>query len=539
MTGLYNDEPSIMQNFNLNWRTSWLSWFESPWGIIEKIKYANVMSSKDFMNLFGSEKINELKTTIGKENKNLITLRGISDNKLMKLLGFSLQQTNLQMIKKLTNPLFDGEHFSSSYFHSELMLCPYCIEGGYHSLFHQFKLIKKCPFHQEDLIKANELCVSNTCKAINYEITGDKKINPFGCSCGASWLGSVNHYSPTWYQPQKDKIKIDSIRKWITLKPNEIDVIRKIFYLKREEDPIISENLLDEILKVKKPMGKDKYDSFSVISSKYVDKLKIVYTSNINSIKNKNFFSSFSIHSNEVYQDHFDYIYESTRNVLKSISRMIRKKVYANHKNCLLRMKNSIREPPYSTEPYCPIAFSYLKWRKIIQGFDSINKVDNSFFYDTQIKHRIDIALNLDKEWLLEFISNFRYQIEFYSPHNIYGLTWLINHIISYVATNYFNYLLEYTVTYKEKHNFYNFNGQHYTRLDPILIKFPSKIGEPYEFHRYNSKGVIDIDKYNSFCIFQYPGKYRLKKQEKKIDPIKMSLEKIESKNYLTRSLWN
>ncbi len=531
MRDFYTNNTSANQNLGLTWSTNWIGWFESPWGIIEKIKYANLMSSRDFMDLFGSEQVQKNKKTLNITNKCLMTLRGINEELLQNLLGFSLNDTNSQMIKKLCGPLFDGDQITEFYFHESLMICPKCIEDGFHSTLHQFKLIESCPFHKVNLIKASENCLSNSCKEISYEITGDKKINPFGCSCGANWLGDVNPYSPTWYQPKIEDIQIDSIRDWISLKPNEVAITKKIFYLKKEKDQNFKGNFINRILQIK--MGNEKnYKTHTISSGKNIDKLKTINTPNLRPIINDDFFCSFPLQNNNLYHEHYDHIYQSSTKIINSISRMIRKRVFSHHKNCVIRMKNSLKETAHCIEPFCPIAFSYLEWRYAIQGFRSFKKVDNFNFPITRDKDKegFDLPFYTDKDWLLDFIISFKEQVTFSTPNNINGLTWVINHILSDLAINHFNKILEYIIDYRKKNDtFFNYSNHLYNRFDPLLIKLPMNVGEPYEYHFINKSRLIDFNSYNSLCKYQSHGKYKLKKSEKKFDHIKILIDMVDA----------
>ncbi|MGR5863220.1 hypothetical protein ACT7CY_27495 [Bacillus pacificus] len=43
-------------NFQFAWSTEWIQKYESPWGIIEKFKYANAINGNIVLKLIGNEK---------------------------------------------------------------------------------------------------------------------------------------------------------------------------------------------------------------------------------------------------------------------------------------------------------------------------------------------------------------------------------------------------------------------------------------------------------------------------------------------------
>lgn len=61
-------------------------------GIFEKFKYANRIKSQDIFNLFGTQHLKKLKsTTKNKSARNLITLEGLDNTSLIKILNFQLK----------------------------------------------------------------------------------------------------------------------------------------------------------------------------------------------------------------------------------------------------------------------------------------------------------------------------------------------------------------------------------------------------------------------------------------------------------------
>lgn len=510
------------QEYGVYWRTNWIGWFESPWGIIEKFHYANLSSSRDFMKLFGTDKIKKLKTTIGKRYKSLMTLAGIDDNSFSSIIGFSLKHYNRKMIERLCEPLYDGDQNSYSYFHHDLMICPLCIKEGYHSVIHQFILVNDCPFHQVDLINATESCDNPSCRGRTYEITGNKTINPFGCTCGSNWLGPMDSYKPKWYMPQKQDIQHDVIREW--LDSNHKRQLKKIFYIKRNDKPFSSNKLLSDIMEISKSYTeKSTSESLLIKSTKNIDKIFTVTTPPGIELDNDEFLTNFG-----PYDPHFDYIFETLKNTITAIARMIRKKIYFKHKNCVIRMKNYLKKSVEHDDPFCPIAFSYLKWRQNIQGFEKMCEVDNygEIRNKKRQKKMLDIGFELDEVWLQNLFKYIKKQMDFYSPNNIQGLTWVYNRILAHIGINHFNNLLNYTVHCWKEDKYFNFSKHLYKGLENIFIKFPLEIGDSYEFHIYGQSKLMELTVYDNYCKYQKSGQYKLKPSEIPLSPLKVELLK-------------
>ena len=162
---LINEDSEQPQQFA--WLPEWISSYESPWSIFEKFKYANRATVMDLFELFGTSYSKGLKAThLSKRACNLLTLEGLDETLLTKAFGLSLKEVNRRNINMLTNILPEGD--SPLYFHNILRFCPECIKIGYHSIFHQFTLVHRCPFHNVSLVQGCPKC--NRRMDIHYRI---------------------------------------------------------------------------------------------------------------------------------------------------------------------------------------------------------------------------------------------------------------------------------------------------------------------------------------------------------------------------------
>lgn len=123
------------------WRKEWCWPYESAWGVLEKFKYANALDNQVF--------------------DKLLNLRGSSYGQ------FFLKDLYMYRKSRLDSKLFfstlniANNHFRdldiflgnnpNVIFREDIYFCPKCIELGYHSYWHQVKMITNCPFHGEKL----------------------------------------------------------------------------------------------------------------------------------------------------------------------------------------------------------------------------------------------------------------------------------------------------------------------------------------------------------------------------------------------------
>ncbi len=66
---------------SINWTNEWLTQYESPWSVLEKIKFANLISTKQLLQQYGTDTSNKIRYgKVGKRHRNLITLEGLDLN---------------------------------------------------------------------------------------------------------------------------------------------------------------------------------------------------------------------------------------------------------------------------------------------------------------------------------------------------------------------------------------------------------------------------------------------------------------------------
>ncbi|NOU72681.1 DDE-type integrase/transposase/recombinase [Paenibacillus sp. LMG 31458] len=152
------------------WNKNWIQSYESPWSLFEKFKYANEINSIELLQTLGTTQVKKIKTGLrGRRIRNLYTLEGFEEELLTSAFQSNIVETNKINLDKITSVLNAKDAHYRSHFNDHFVYCPMCLQEGYHSLFHQFKLIHECPFHH---IKLENVCLN--CHIIPRVITLDK-----------------------------------------------------------------------------------------------------------------------------------------------------------------------------------------------------------------------------------------------------------------------------------------------------------------------------------------------------------------------------
>lgn len=87
-------ENETLSNSLVTWRKEWIFPFESPWGILEKFRFANQIDGNDVILLLGNAKVRKLKTLSfsGKVHRNIIRLSSFDEMKTQKNIRYQLNK---------------------------------------------------------------------------------------------------------------------------------------------------------------------------------------------------------------------------------------------------------------------------------------------------------------------------------------------------------------------------------------------------------------------------------------------------------------
>lgn len=118
--------------------------FESALSVFWRFGWRNVLGSREIRNYFCGLSPGKL---------GLVSLERFEHQ-----IGWSLPQGITEGSRRLHNFIFE----------SRLRFCPICLEGAYHSTWHQFCVLQLCPIHSCQLTSVCNSCGGNTAKVEEY-----------------------------------------------------------------------------------------------------------------------------------------------------------------------------------------------------------------------------------------------------------------------------------------------------------------------------------------------------------------------------------
>lgn len=215
----------------LTWDPTWVNPFESPWSIIEKMKYANAITSLDIVRRFGTRSPGG---KLNNQRRGLLKFNGIDHPHLSKSTGSSLIKHTEYYLNKMSGMFsrIDTNHL----LRKEFTFCDECLSMGYHSLLHQFIFINKCPFHLISLNKRCKYCGdSPSCDKHNHKSKGG-----FQCSCSNYYVEPMFN---SWLEWRMNLIFKDNIiSDWVTMDLSAYNRIKNSYFylpaLIKMEEPL-------------------------------------------------------------------------------------------------------------------------------------------------------------------------------------------------------------------------------------------------------------------------------------------------------------
>lgn len=341
---------------NYTWENDWIiSDYESPWGILEKFKYTNLIKSNEIITTFG---IKELRDRHGnywyKNERDLIELRSFDDDRFKSILGVDIIKLNKRNKSKLIDIFSGGVNV---YIRNIVYYCPICINFGYHSILHQISYLKFCPYHNCELIHECPKCYIE----IPYYVNDSWCRRPFVCKCGYSLFKGDSDYSFTkrWLQAKNFKIKFNDLKKILNLDKAQKEFLRNTFFL--NELLPSKYNLLPYLLSLLN--NKDNIKNYKHYSIKYSSPNMNCY--DLKTLKYKN--------------DNFNIFLSDFHNALiknfKLVVKVIIKRIYITlkaHKKCISKLIYG------KYDSVCPYAYAYLMWRREIEEIKYFSKIKKS-----------------------------------------------------------------------------------------------------------------------------------------------------------------
>ncbi len=473
---IHSQNEDLKKNFV--WRKNWISPYESTWSILEKFKYANCATIKDIIHLFGTDIVKNLKSsTIGRTYRDCIHLTGLDDDLLEPVFSQPLIKMNTQNVNRLFGILPNRPRYS--YFRNELFFCLECIKSGFHSLFHQFKLLHECPYHQISLHKGCPRCNHS----IPFELTDKFTKKPFQCLCGHSFLDDrkEDSYLPTWKQILLDDLKSKETITWINLDEHQISRLKNFYFplsLQIEEctgflDYVLS--LLDQEYPAKSKEIHNVVKSTPYIHQLIGDKEKEERKSNY-VLKRIKF---------------YDALYISSVQTVQSIASHARKTILKEHRACIQRLFKSRR----TGEPICPYALAYAHWMKFILGYESIWMIRRATPY-RKYAERIGFGSKQDDSYLSDLFHDWRCNVEDFTEESRSSIKWIFNRVIGHLIWNHFMNWLSISQDASEGRIEYRRVPFGLKNLPFYILVIPNNKKDPIEFHWWSQprKNHIILD---------------------------------------------
>lgn len=436
---------------SFSWNKDWIRKYESPWGILEKFKFANQISGNDVLSLLGNEKIKSVKTLSfsGKKHRDIVRLPSFDGMKMQEILGINLVTYSNQLIHDMFTILPEAIHTPEIYFKDKLTYCPECMKNAYHSIFHQVKLFNECPFHN---IPLRNKCIKCN-KQIDYLLSNYPTDIPFQCNCKQKLFEPNNIFFERWML--RKHILNNSTEKWLQL--NQEQHISKyfIYYPFLDKKHYYSQYDSDEsmltkaILKIFHTISQStssqnlqyisSTDSIFHIKNNQTQ-LKIlhdnVFSYRLNKTKNNKSFTDKEIEEAIRYE-----VYLSTKQTFKSIARFIRHHVLKKHKKCIKLFHKSRMEGVF-----CVQSLAYIQWRKEIEAITNIWRVESGLYRNTGIefdytyqKYSIYYGGVLGR-YFHELVNNtYKSFLLNFKKCNLASMKWFLNHLIAHALLNSFS----------------------------------------------------------------------------------------------------
>ncbi|EST56704.1 hypothetical protein T458_00045 [Brevibacillus panacihumi W25] len=463
------------------WRSEWVAPFESPWSIIEKFKFANEMSSKQFLKEFGIEHVKSLKANIGTCHRDLTVMQGLDDILIQKTFQLSIKKHNDYLIQKMIGYLpYGGNKLSPiRYLRKQLVLCPACVSNGFHSLLHQFSLIHACPYHKIPLMKSCPKCGDG----YPYELSDKTMVRPFTCHCGNEYfkVGQKELYYSKWGKNITYNLSCEKVRRWFALTNQSALKFTNIFFF--TEQPLDQTNgLLDYLLTIACPNLHSSRDEkhFSVKTSKFILSIK----GHEEKLEHRKYSQHSLPHRSEYaklerrFQTFQRELYKGFTQTIKAVARHLRKKVLPRHKTCIRRFVQ------YGVEDCkCPYAYAYVFWRQFVHQFPFYFYVDNKHSPHRHYKNRIEFPNDMDSGYLYKLYNAWESNFDDITLTSLAATKWVLNRNMVHLLLSHFNDWLRVSMYYVENKRAPKSEPFHYENLPYFINIISTYTDQPLEFH--------------------------------------------------------
>lgn len=330
----------------ITWDNNWINLYESPWSILEKIKYVNEITIDDLVEVL------EFNPSL-KENSNVFS----TCTDLIKQIEIQLNEaitTNFYEDTQQALGSFFNENDLAKYFRPFVTYCPICIKEGYHSIYHQLIFKNECFIHHVPL----KIGCPNCGGKIPFNKPASR-LKGFTCICHYNYLAksSFTEVVASWNDFSSNQYRLSDL-----LSKSELEKHSYLYYL----EPAVNHLQVDDINKK------------SIIS-------KDIRTLAHAAIQIKAFSCTAA---NAAIEKDLNYLYTLYINAYKAIAKHLRNVTpsinnYVSHlKSIELLLKHNLgNNSNYTYQSISVEGFAYLMWRTDVEGHHSYSSVHSRLDY--------------------------------------------------------------------------------------------------------------------------------------------------------------
>ncbi|KGP81921.1 MULTISPECIES: hypothetical protein [Paenibacillus] len=378
---------------NIVWRKDWIHEYESPWSVFEKLALVNLINRNEILYVFGSKKVKKIKQHIGDTHRDLLRLNGFDLEKLHQTLDYKLKEHSDNIIMQLLAPFYDFYGVWDPWFHDDLQWCPQCMEGGFHSWLHQFKLFDTCAFHENKLIDTCPKCM----QTIPFLLSNKQLESAFQCKCGhiLATLGFSN-----WNDWKESPQLNQSILSWLEFNMNSVN--------EQQTKWIVHEQHCNLTLLLQNEPEEIKYfDPIEPIQQDYL------------------YSNLFRKEQQKICSNAFQIVEES-----------LLQEFLGNHQDCITQLIDLRKKDDMSDFPtICPYAYTYVFWRKSLlmeERFYGFNPFNNEL-----ISTKAPLLIEEHLEHFTTQLIN--YQIKMHNSIDRRIILWVLEKLVTQFSENFFD----------------------------------------------------------------------------------------------------
>lgn len=429
------------------WRKEWVNKYESTWGVLEKFKYANMVSNTELYQLLGEpNQIGIIRGKLIEDHKSYITMNGFNENKVKSVLGVNLKEKNNNDILGILSVLLKNRNIKGKdiekYFDKNIRICPVCIKEAYHSILHQCNLFDYCFIHDQKLLEVCPKCNHRNL----YEFNDNNNDFGFRClKCGHLYF----EYSYTFFEKWNRNITNikTNYKKWLDLNN------------KHKDRYIITYSY--DIQNEKKQEKKLNYNQICDIFFYILDNPINMKISNLKVVAYKEIYSAKDKDLNLTLMDIRHQLYKSYKAILKSISRNLINRNEYIRRNIRSIGKNKYKVYFYQNEikkyNISKIIdnldvklddqiywYSYILWRRDIDGLDSYEDVHTKSYYGDYIYSGEAFYYRATKSEIYKYVEYCYNEYTIYKHSKPFDFICIIENIMAYMLLQHYKNWMEF-----------------------------------------------------------------------------------------------